>query len=273
MTSDSVTTATLAVDITLSLPCLYVMIKHGFHHGAIVGWLYLFLFFGLKIVGSIMEMHDPTSSAASLIASIGLSPLILAALGILHEARAYCIANRNRFFDLVWIVGLHFFVSGAVVLVAMGASGAQNPDTSPDKVTRDLKLVKIGMAILIIGWLALIILTLGSLVGAHNRDSRRLGTHYNGKWLLIAVALSIPFIGVRLITSLVYFTGHNPDLNPVTGTLAVRVGLIFIEEFTITVAFVVAGIMSRNVRHDEQPMPIPQQQYPPEMTYPYPYRR
>ncbi|KAJ5678958.1 hypothetical protein N7462_007202 [Penicillium macrosclerotiorum] len=69
------------------LPAIYCFITHG-KHGA-VGWLYVFAMCGLRLVGNGMAYHSrtgPPNRAASIIGSIGLSPLVLAALGILHES-------------------------------------------------------------------------------------------------------------------------------------------------------------------------------------------
>lgn len=86
MSSTSLATVTLAIDVALSIPGLYIIFKHGLRHGAILGWAYLFIFFTLRIVGSAMQMGNTSTSTASLVSSIGLSPLLLAAVGILHES-------------------------------------------------------------------------------------------------------------------------------------------------------------------------------------------
>lgn len=78
--------ALLIIYITLSLPAIYVTIKHGVRHGVIVGWFFLFAFCTLRIVATAIELNDADSSSALLIASIGLSPLLAAVCGVLHEA-------------------------------------------------------------------------------------------------------------------------------------------------------------------------------------------
>lgn len=80
--------AQLAIYGLLSLPVLYLTYRHGRH--GLTGWLYLFAFCTLKIVGTALQVKadidHSSSSTAALISSIGLSPLLLAAVGILHEA-------------------------------------------------------------------------------------------------------------------------------------------------------------------------------------------
>lgn len=75
--------AQLAVYATLALPTQYILIKHG--KRGILGWFYVCTFEILRLVGSGMELSKPGSAGAFIISSIGLSPLLLAALGILHE--------------------------------------------------------------------------------------------------------------------------------------------------------------------------------------------
>ena len=75
-------TAELAIYSILSPPAAYVLVKHG--KVGFLGWFYILLFFSLRIIGGALVLAD--SSSARIISSIGLSPLIMAASGILHEA-------------------------------------------------------------------------------------------------------------------------------------------------------------------------------------------
>jgi hypothetical protein len=80
--------ATLIVYIGLLNPVLYCLWKHG--KAGILGWLCLQSFCLVRIVGAIVDLHNnavhSTSSDSLLLANIGLSPLLLAALGVLHES-------------------------------------------------------------------------------------------------------------------------------------------------------------------------------------------
>lgn len=81
----------LIVFAILFQPSIYVLWKHGKH--GILGWLYLQAFCALRVVGSIMQIlsnkNHSTNKNALLIGSVGLSPLLLATLGILHEAYVF----------------------------------------------------------------------------------------------------------------------------------------------------------------------------------------
>lgn len=78
--------AVLAIYLTLLWPVLYILIKHGFRRLAWMGWLYLLIFCSLRIIGSALQLSNPQSTTAAILSSVGLSPLTIAAGGVLHEA-------------------------------------------------------------------------------------------------------------------------------------------------------------------------------------------
>ena len=80
--------AVLAIYILALNPILYCLWKHG--KPGILGWLPLQSFCILRIVGSILDIHNESTRSTNLdsllLANIGLSPLLLAGAGLLHEA-------------------------------------------------------------------------------------------------------------------------------------------------------------------------------------------
>jgi hypothetical protein len=80
---NSLSTASLAIYAILSIPVLYLLIKHG--RQGLLGWFFLFGFCVIRLVSGALSMNSD-SSTGSLLASVGLSPLLLATSGILHEA-------------------------------------------------------------------------------------------------------------------------------------------------------------------------------------------
>ena len=82
--STGVATAQLAIYAASAIPTIYVLVRHG--KCGFLGWFYLFVFETLRIVGGAMLLKDPSSAGAIVISNIGISPLLLATLGILHEA-------------------------------------------------------------------------------------------------------------------------------------------------------------------------------------------
>jgi hypothetical protein len=77
-------TAQLVVYSTLSIPIFYITSRHGLP--GLLAWLYLLVFCSLRIVGGALALGGNNSQSAALISNIGISPLLLAISGILHEA-------------------------------------------------------------------------------------------------------------------------------------------------------------------------------------------
>jgi len=75
--------AQLAIYAALSLPVLYVLWRH--RPAGLLGWFFLFAFCTIRIVGGALSTGNDQATGG-IIASVGLSPLLLATAGILHEA-------------------------------------------------------------------------------------------------------------------------------------------------------------------------------------------
>jgi hypothetical protein len=73
----------------LAQPTLFIWWRHGRH--GFLGWFYLQFLCFIRAIGAIVELkaianNTTNSTAVVIVNSIGLSPLLLAALGIMHEA-------------------------------------------------------------------------------------------------------------------------------------------------------------------------------------------
>jgi hypothetical protein len=65
---------------------------------------------------------------------------------------------------------------------------------------------------------------------------------------LIAVAIGLIFVGIRVIYTLIALTSNDADLNPITGTLAVRVVLSFLPELIAILVYLVVGVLTGDIR-------------------------
>ncbi|KAH6867192.1 hypothetical protein B0T10DRAFT_451939 [Thelonectria olida] len=235
---------------TLSLPTLYVIFRHGFQRQAILGWGYLFIFCTLKMVGSGMQLGDSRSSSAAIVTSVGLSPLVLAAAGVLHEARFYYAGPEKRRLDskkeTIIIIIFHMLIMFGIALIAVGMSRLTRSKIQ-DSVNHAWTLARIGATVLFLGWVAVtVVATLSGLKAyLHIKEQPQ---RNDGTRLLIAVIIALPFVGIRVIAAFVYLITGNESLSAVTGALGVRVGLYLIEEIIATLVLVGAGIVTRNIR-------------------------
>ena len=81
--------AQLAIFVALAGPAQYCLFRHGLR--GFLGWLCVASFCLIRIVGAALTIHDEgnggiVSEGALIVSSLGLGPVILALIGILHEA-------------------------------------------------------------------------------------------------------------------------------------------------------------------------------------------
>ncbi|RDL41039.1 Uncharacterized protein BP5553_01018 [Venustampulla echinocandica] len=237
-----VNTAQLGVYAALSPPVIYVWIRHG--KPGFLGWFYLFAFCSLRVVGGAMTLKNSKNSSASLISNIGLSPLLLATSGLLHEARHYRNARLRKNFEWTLVGLYHLLVAAGVGLVAAGASAVnKNSGTAPKQ--SDVTILKVGITTLLVSWSLVCIWAVFSLLPSQ-KTTPALG-YIPGTKILFVVLLSLPFTGIRVLYSTVSIFSDNASLNPVTGSIGLRVGLSFIPELVSALMFILVGLATRQV--------------------------
>lgn len=165
------------------------------------------------------------------------------------------------------VLFFHVLVAGGVALLAAGASSLQ----SSHPMANALTLVKAGVSILAVSWGVLVIWAAVSVTPsqhsksavAHREGSIVCSTfhfplatehHTQGtnqlaslSQLLYSVCFSLVFIAIRVFYSVAALTSGKASLNPLTGSLAVRVVLGFISELIAVLAFVLAGLRTRHI--------------------------
>ncbi|KAL7783810.1 hypothetical protein V8C37DRAFT_35071 [Trichoderma ceciliae] len=238
----STSNAELGIYAALSIPTIFVLIKHG--RTGILGWLYLFAFCTLRIIGGAMSLSG--SASANIISSVGLSPLLLATSGILHEARIYtCRDTLNNKKEWGFVLLFHLVVTSGIAILATGASKLQSSHPEPI----DGSLVKAGIALLTLSWVLVVAASLWTL--AHLRKSVKQTPASAGIKLLWSALFSEIFTGIRVIYALVQFVKPNASLS-LNGPLAVRVVLTLLPELISVLAFLTAGILTRNIAQEAE---------------------
>lgn len=76
--------ADLAVYLLLLPIVVYIFLKHKWT--GFLPWYYLNIFCVARIVGGALGVQGSNSLAANIIQSVGISPLLLAVDGLVHEA-------------------------------------------------------------------------------------------------------------------------------------------------------------------------------------------
>ncbi|KAL1867428.1 hypothetical protein Plec18167_008701 [Paecilomyces lecythidis] len=236
--------AQLIIYCILVLPILYCLYRHG--KPGLLGWLYLFIFCTLRIVGSGLEIGhgnvDSSSSSALLVNNIGLSPLLLAAIGILHEARAARNLISNAKLEWTCVLIYHVAVSASLAIIASAISALTNKSSHMSNTTA-LTLVKVGFVIMLVCWVALVAWT--SLTLRSPRDYDLISRRYvDGIKLTYAVVLSWPLIMLRGVYGVISVTKPSSGFSK---SLAVNVCLSVVPQLLLAVIFVLVGIWTRHI--------------------------
>ncbi|KFY02097.1 hypothetical protein V490_00638 [Pseudogymnoascus sp. VKM F-3557] len=234
----SLVIASLAIYLFLLQPVTYCLWKHG--KQGILGWIALHSLCVIRIVGNAVQLnaynnHSTGGIATLILQSVGLSPLILAAVGILHEARARN-PNLNQKLEWFLIIQYHLTVILAMVLVIIGIVKLQDGDSV------GTVLMKVGMGIVLALWAILAIWTLLSFRSSQGYTA--VGVPADGTKLLYGVAAALPLIALREI----YAAGSSyAPSSSFTSSLAVKVCLGVVPEMLSITILSVAGLLTRGI--------------------------
>lgn len=244
---DGVCILKLVVYSPFLFAAIYVSFKHGFMKGS--GWIYLAIFCLLRIVGasaqlaSISSPSKTTYTIAAVCDAIGLSPLILASLGLI--SRVYYSMLDSPWKGLILSMTVlripQVVTTVAGILCIVGATSA---NTIAD-FTKESS-VHIGVVLYMVSFGLLLILTI--VASATYLKIRR-----GEKMLIIAVLASLPFILVRLLYTLIACFAHNASkFNLVTGSVAINLVMAVIEEIIVVAIYTITGIKTPVVPKEQQ---------------------
>lgn len=161
--------ATIILYSILIVPTFYVWRRHG--RPGLLAYNFIYAFCAIRIAGgvlSIVAVHDANlETSATIVNSLAISPLILAGLGFLHEARVARIADLRLRREWVLVGVHHGIVSTAIVLVVIGIVNVVKGLST----TQDSGLIKAGLAMLVVSYVILLIWTAISLrVPDHSKN-------------------------------------------------------------------------------------------------------
>ncbi|KFY98254.1 hypothetical protein V500_01751 [Pseudogymnoascus sp. VKM F-4518 (FW-2643)] len=240
----SLVIASLVIYLILLQPVSYCLWKHG--KRGILGWMALHGLCVIRIVGNAVELnaynnHSTGGIAVLILQSVGLSPLLLAVVGILHEARRARDPSLNRKFEWFLVIQYHLIVIAAMVLVIMGIVKLQ------DGASVGTVLMKVGMGVVLALWVILAGWTLLSFRSSQGYTA--VGVPADGTKLLHGVAAALPFVALREIFAAGSSYGPSSSF---TSSLAVKICLGVVPEMLSIIVLSVAGLRSRNIANKSQ---------------------
>jgi hypothetical protein len=227
---------------------VFLSFRHGFGRSA--GWFFLIIFTLARIIGSCMQLatiSNPTSASLytgySILQNVGLSPLMLATLGLLSRLlesinkahRTFINTNMLKVVELVIIVALILGIVGGVnASDDFVKTGVYHPGT----------LSKAGTALFIVCYVAVVIVAIATSFSISHAEEGE-------KRLLLAIAISLPFLLVRLIYSIMSTFTHNKSFNLLSGNVTVILCVALIEEFIIVVVYEGIGLTLQQVPKEQ----------------------
>jgi hypothetical protein len=254
----------LALYAILSLPALFIAYRHGRH--GLLGYFYLNISIAVRIAAAIAQLIDNNNSpsatpslAAAVLSSIGLSPLLLAVAGFLHELLHYLFqasatptAEKNKKksrWPLFIQIQIHTFCTVGMVLLILGSIHLAEAKSASD-ANAAYKLRSAGAVLWFVTWLGMV-QYIAWLFFRYRRVQHEIPWSVMAlrNWTLIALL----FGGAKVVYAAVYTLDHaDTAINPITGSFAIKVVLVVGVQFLAVVAMIVGGWMSLTIVQDHQ---------------------
>jgi ABC-type proline/glycine betaine transport system permease subunit len=235
------------VELVFYIPALglsiWILVKHGF--GRQLGWIYLAILSLVRIVGASTGLasvnnHSAGLTQASVVcAGIGLSPLLLAMVGIIKRVNEGMQSKGvpPRIVDSVSIPILVGLILGIV-----GSTKAFNSDPTVRASSAGYTKAAVILYILVVVVLSYITIT--------NFKNQRYILD-GEKRLMLAALASIPFLAVRFIyTILSTFDKSNTIFNSTSNSqksVVVQAIMGTTMEFIVVIIYLAAGILTKRI--------------------------
>ena len=216
---------------------VWVVFKHGF--GRQLGWIYLAILAILRIVGGgtgIAASQNPSQGlieTSTICFSVGLSPLFLALLGFVSRVNQGMHSHQipQRIIQLI-----HLPILVALIFAILG--GTKSFDSDPSSRNTGYTDTKVAVILFIVSLIALIAVTVITF--------RRIRHAMDGeKRLIYAAAASLPFLGVRMIYSIIVSFDHTSTVFSITSTrnaaVVAQAIMSVATEFIVVSVFLAAG--------------------------------
>ncbi|KAK2805888.1 hypothetical protein FQN51_008662 [Onygenales sp. PD_10] len=230
-------------ELAVYIPSVFVttclIFRHDFNR--IFGWIYLAIFCVVRIVGACCELAKMSNqstqlfTAAAICSSIGLSPLMLACIWLLTRVTASTQQESNKTTRRL----TYYFIS-ALTLIALVLSviGSVTNNNTVDDLSHSTTTTKVAMIVFIAAWvlLATTLISTCRMVPRLQTGERR---------LLFIVALSQPFILVRLVYSLLDCFTQDPRFDLVNGDVTTHILMSTLQEVIVVVICLVGGFAIR----------------------------
>ncbi|KAI1180088.1 hypothetical protein F4777DRAFT_530919 [Nemania sp. FL0916] len=219
---------------------IFLCIRNGFGRNA--GWLLLLIFSLARLIGASLQLatiNDPTNQSlyfgSLTLQSIGLSNLIIVLLALINRVflsiekteRSALFNTRNlRWAQIFVIIGVALSASGGPISASHYISTGEYEVSS---------LSEAGIGLTIAGFVLLVLATAVAGLKISHVESGE-------KRIVLAVAICLPFLLVRVIYSAVGTYNPSSSFNMLTGSIDVYLGAAVVEEIIIVAIIEAMGL-------------------------------
>ncbi|KAK0109402.1 hypothetical protein ONS95_002100 [Cadophora gregata] len=253
--SNILSVATIAFYSPAAVLTFFLCLRHGFSPNT--GFIFLFLLSSIRISGAALNLassHASSIQAANLNTSAlvlsftGIAPLILAALGLVSTVRLGMVKIYPTTIKSIHLFPLRVLVVVALVLcdegaIEYGASvGASSPETSRIPITSR------------IGTIVFLVVSIATAIVTAVLFRFRCLFDDSGQYILYAVAVSLPFIAVRVLFGFLGAWTPNPDFSFLGGSVLLQGCVSIWPEMIVVIIYSGIGIISpRRPKLPDQP--------------------
>ncbi|KAF7556930.1 hypothetical protein G7Z17_g1056 [Cylindrodendrum hubeiense] len=238
------------VEVIVYIPALIAAIivcsRHGFSRSS--GWIYTIILCLVRVIGSVCQLLTYSNHSSGLlqatiiIDSIGISPLLLATLGMLSRFVDWINARGNSSFTVKQFRLVQLLITlGLILSIAGGTSGS----TSSSGVPKIATTSKVGIVLYIVAYVAMtfaLFVSFGSRSSVPTQEAR----------VPVVMGLALPFILVRLVYSAVCVFLPSHTFSIIDGSVPVFVCMAVLEEFVVVAMYLVLGFNLSKMDPSEQ---------------------
>lgn len=233
-------------------PVLFNLVRHG--KRGILGWLPLVSFCLIRIIGGIMKLvvqgrnGNVRAEGILIVESIGIAPLFLGTLGVIHEgrmARNQLYSKERKVLEWAFIAVYHSIVTAALIIIIIGIVNDLDNNQRP----QDSTLLKVGISITWVLWAIQTVYAAAAFVRRSSRGGGHDGVRATerfrlGRVLVIAGNLALPFLAIRLIFGTLAF---NLDSDSFANAVGWQAGLQVVPEIMLVGILTFAGLYTRRI--------------------------
>ena len=179
----------------------------------------------------------------AILQNIGLSPLLLATLGLLSRLLENINRTHHTLINTRILKFIELIILIALILGIVGGVNASDDFATTGKYVPG-SLSKAGTALFIVAYVAVVVSTvLISFSASH--------ASHGEKRILFAVAAALPFLLVRLVYAIMSTFSKNKNFNLLAGSVTILLCVALIEELIVVLLFEGVGLTLSQIPKDD----------------------